>query len=116
MRAGKRLFQVFVGYGREDVGPVSEFYHALCASGTEAWMDIYALRAGEEWQLAIREALRASQLALLFLSRRTYMRSGYLHTEIHEGVELARTRPPGQIFLLPVLLDRCPIHPRLQPF
>src|SRR5262249_52335523 len=84
MGGNKRSFRVFIGYGREDIGPVSEFYHALCASGTEGWMDIYALRAGEEWQLAIREALRASQLALLFLSRRTYMRSGYLQTEIHE--------------------------------
>jgi hypothetical protein len=88
----------------------------LRASGVTVWMDVENIRGGEEWRSAIKKALRSSQLVLVFLSRRIVTREGYLHEEILEALEVSRQKPPGRIFLIPVRIDNCPIHERLEQF
>jgi hypothetical protein len=109
-------FQVFLSYGRSDVRVVRDFYRKLRAVGIGAWMDVESIRAGEEWDLAIRRALRESQLVLIFLSKTAVSREGYLQKEILEAIEVAKRKPPGVIFLIPLRLDDCPLHPRLEQF
>jgi TIR domain len=109
-------FQVFLSYGRPDIRAVQRFYRMLVGAGIAAWMDVENIRCGEEWELAIKRALRDSQLVLVFLSRNSVTRAGYLQNEILEAVEVSKRKPPGGIFLIPLLLDDCPIHPHLERF
>lgn len=109
-------FQVFLSYARPDVATVQAFYRRLQSAGIAVWMDVESIRAGEEWDLAIKRALRTSQLVIVFLSNSAVSREGYLQTEILEVLELSKRKPPGEVFLIPVRLDDCPIHPRLEHF
>jgi hypothetical protein len=88
----------------------------LRASGITVWMDVENIRGGEEWRCTIKKALRSSQLVLVFLSKRIVSREGYLHEEILEALEVSRQKPPGRIFLIPVRIDNCLIHERLEQF
>jgi hypothetical protein len=109
-------FQVFLSYGRADASIVRAFYRTLQASGICVWMDVENIQGGEEWQMAIKKALSRSQLVLIFLSNQVIEREGYLQDEILEALEIQRKKPPGQIYLVPVRLDDCVIHPRLEQF
>jgi TIR domain len=109
-------FQVFLSYGRSDVRIVRDFHRKLRAAGIDAWMDVESIRAGEEWELAVKRALRESQLVLIFFSKNSMSREGYLQKEILEAIEVSKRKPPGGIFLIPLRLDDCPLHPRLEQF
>jgi hypothetical protein len=109
-------FQVFLSYGRPDAETVQTVHQMLRASGVTVWMDVENLRGGEEWRSAIKKALRSSQLVVIFLSRQIVAREGYLHEEILEALEVSRQKPLGRIFLIPVRIDNCPIHERLEQF
>lgn len=109
-------FQVFLSYGRPDAQIVHSFYRTLLSSGVTPWMDVESIAGGEDWQTAIKNAIKRSQLVLIFLSKSVISREGYLQDEILEALEVSRKKPPGQVFLIPVRLDDCPIHPRLAPF
>jgi hypothetical protein len=109
-------FQVFLSYSRLDSRIVRGFHRRLLARGITVWMDVENILGGEDWRTAIRNAIRGSQLMLIFLSRKVVAREGYLQYEILEALDESRRKPPGQIFLIPVRLDDCAIHPRLEPF
>lgn len=109
-------FQVFLSYARPDAETVQTVHQMLRASGVTVWMDVENLRGGAEWRCAIKKALRSSQLVLVFLSKQIVAREGYLHEEILEALEVSRQKPPGKIFLIPVRIDNCPIHERLEQF
>ena len=107
-------FQVFLSYGRPDMRAVHTVFEKLQSAGIPAWMDIENIRAGDDWRTAIRAAIRGSQLVLVFLSRRVIAREGHLQDEILYALEIQRRKPPGMNFIVPVGLDDCPPHPRLE--
>jgi hypothetical protein len=108
-----RPFQVFLSYCRRDTRIVRGFYRKLTSAGLTAWMDVENIRAGEEWERAIMTALSASHQVLIFLSTHAVNHDGYFQREILEAIEVAKRKSPGGIFLIPVKLDACPLHPRL---
>jgi hypothetical protein len=108
-----RPFQVFLSYCRRDSRIVRAFYGRLTSAGLTAWMDVEDIRAGEEWERAIMSALGASHLVLIFLSTHAVDHDGYFQREVLEAIEVARRKAPGGIFLVPVKLDACALHPRL---
>jgi hypothetical protein len=109
-------FQVLLSYGRPDALIVKSFYRTLLASGVTVWIDVENIRGGEDWQAATKKAIRRSQLVLIFLSKNVVSREGYLQAEILDALEIARRKPPEEVFLIPVRLDDGPIHPRLEQF
>jgi hypothetical protein len=109
-------FQLFLSYGRADARAAQVYYRKLSAAGFTVWMDVESIRAGEDWELAIKRALRQSQLVLIFLSKTVVSQEGYLHKEILEATDIAKRKPPGSVFLIPVMLDDCSIHEHLEPF
>jgi hypothetical protein len=109
-------FQLFLSYGRADARTAQIYYRRLSAAGFTVWMDVESIRAGEDWELAIKRALRQSQLVLIFLSKTVVSQEGYLHKEILEAIDIAKRKPPGSVFLIPVMLDDCSVHEHLEPF
>lgn len=72
------------------------------------------LLPGQEWELAIRDAVRASDYVLVCLSATATTRAGYLHRELKHALDIADEQPPGSIFIIPVRLAKCEIPERLR--
>jgi predicted nucleotide-binding protein len=95
---------LFVSYAREDVQRVKPLVDAvreelaLRALPVDIWMDISELSPGQQWAIAISEALNASVGFLFFLSPLS-LRSDWVRRE----VEVA-ARASGRL-IIPVILD-----------
>jgi hypothetical protein len=74
---------LFVSYAREDLEHVRPLVDAVKEElafrvlPVDVWMDVSALRPGEQWDVAISEALKASVGFLFFLSPRS-LRSNWV--------------------------------------
>lgn len=109
-------FRVFLSHSKPNARAVAAIYRKLASEGIAAWMDEEDIQLGEQWEYAIDRALRQAQLVLVFLSKNALTRDGYLQKEIKHVVELAGKKAPGEVLVIPVMLDDCPPHELLQPY
>jgi hypothetical protein len=86
-----------------------ELYQKLQMSGFLPWMDKMDLEAGEDWEMAVRVAIRKTDFAIICLSNGSIDRSGFYQKEILLILEILREQPPGKIFVIPVRLENCEI-------
>jgi TIR domain len=107
---------IFLCYAREDKPKVDEIYRRLRAVGLDPWMDIppqgYELSGvlpGEDWEAIIRRRLRSAPVVLAFLSPVSVSKKGYVQREVKLALDLMAERPANEIWLVPVLLERCDI-------
>ncbi|HME26900.1 MAG TPA: toll/interleukin-1 receptor domain-containing protein, partial [Acetobacteraceae bacterium] len=64
--------KVFLSYGYEppeNAALVDRIRAALDAAGFTTWIDVAAIKAGDDWRRTIMEGLRTSDWTLAFLSR-----------------------------------------------
>jgi TIR domain len=99
--------RVFMSYSWEDKDRVMEIHDLLEASGAQPWIDREEIRGGAEWELSIKEQMRASERLLIFLSSTSVQKAGYAWAEIRMAVHLADQQPEGKEFIFPVKLDNC---------
>ena len=108
--------QVFLSYAREDEEHVLRIYSQLEIYGFRPWMDQRNITPGERWELAIDTALRRADFILVFLSKLSIQKRGYLRREIRDAVDRAREMLDTDIFIVPVRLDDCTIPQELADF
>ena len=72
-------------------------------------MDKEDLMAGEEWDPAIRKAIRQADFIVVCVSSRTGVKRGYIQRELRLALECYEELPPGEAFLMPVRLERCDV-------
>jgi hypothetical protein len=105
----------FISYAREDQKVAIELFNDLTAAGAQPWLDIRCLRGGDDWELAVRNAIRASSHCLVLLSSNALAKRGFIQKEIRLALEVLEELPPGHLFLIPTRLDACePKHLQLQ--
>jgi len=112
--ANKR--KIFITYAREDREKVEVLYEQLQGAGFEPWMDIRSIRGGEEWKPVIQQAIEEADFILVCLSSNSINKAGFTQKEIRIALDYAERRVEGQIFLIPVRLDDCPIPRSLSNF
>jgi hypothetical protein len=108
-----RRLRVFLSYGSEDRDSVRTIHSKLREDGVEAWFDECELLPGQDWNLAIRQAVRKSDAILVCLSSRSVRKEGYIQKEIKLALDIAEEKPEGTIFIIPVKLDSCELPSRL---
>ena len=89
-------------------------YQKLSASGLQPWMDTYNLLPGEQWELAIRNALRQAEFVVVCLSRHAAYKRGFLQKEIKTALDLLREKLDSDIYVIPVRLEKCQVPDSLQ--
>src|SRR5215207_1846177 len=97
--------QVFLSYAHEDRETVVSLYEELLNAGLQPWMDIMNLVPGQIWTDEIRKALSKSDFVLIFLSRNSISKEGYINKEIKSALEIAKDKTGGSIVLIPVKVD-----------
>jgi hypothetical protein len=108
------LPQVFVAYAKEDRVVAEQLYDALEAAGFSPWMDVRKLLPGQNWQLAIENAVEDSDFFLACFSTTSARKKGGFQAEIRLALDYARHIPLEEIFVVPVRLDECPVPRSIQ--
>jgi hypothetical protein len=99
--------QVFVAYAFEDEAPAKLLHAALKEQGFNPWLDKENLMPGQNWPRAIERAIDTSDFFVACLSRRSLFKRGHFQCELRYALELARSLPLDDIFVLPARLDDC---------
>jgi len=107
-----RPVSVFLCHSHVDKPTVRELYYRLKRDLVEPWLDEEKLLPGQDWELEIRKAVKASDIVAVCLSHQA-SRPGYLHKEISYALDAAYEQPEGAIYLIPLLLEPCEVPLRL---
>jgi len=102
---------VFVSYCRENKNEVAQLRDELMAGGEAVWWD-QDIKAGQDWKLEIRKAMKGAYAVVLCLSQESEARTtSGIYPEALDAIAAYREYAPGSIFLIPVRLSKCEIPP-----
>jgi TIR domain len=105
----------FISYAREDLTVASKLYEDLRALGAEPWLDKKNLLGGQNWQAAIRRAVRESTHFIALLSSNSVTKRGFVQKELREAISVLEEFPPDEIFVIPLRLENVePTHEALK--
>jgi hypothetical protein len=96
---------IFFSYASPDRARVMPFYEGLEKQGLTLWMDVKNLLPGQDWDFEIKRALNKSSFVLVFVSRNSFDRRGYLQRELKIAVDKLDEHLIDDIYLIPILLD-----------
>lgn len=114
MPVSKRASRVFLCYAHQDRETVHKLYERLVRDGIQVWLDVERLRPGQDWEREIRKAILKSKVIIVCLSREFNKRRGYRHEELKIASEKAKFLSSGEIFIIPVRLEKCDMPESLQ--
>jgi hypothetical protein len=106
--------KTFLCHSSSDKPSVRALRRRLLDDKIQPWFDEEDILPGQDWDLAIRKAIRASDVVLVCLSRASVSKIGYLQKEIKHVLDVADEQPEGAIFLIPVRLEPCEVPERLR--
>lgn len=109
-----RPLRLFLCHSSVDKPVVRDFYRKLRSDGFDPWLDEESLLPGQDWEQEIKDAVRAADIVLACLSRRSITKDGYVHKEIKIALDVADEKAPKTIFLVPVKLEECDLPERLR--
>ena len=95
----------FISYASEDRDVAVLLHAELTAVGAAPWLDIVNLLGGEDWELAIEQALADATHVIVLISQQSVNKRGYVQKEIRRALSLLEEWPPGTTFIIPVRLD-----------
>lgn len=110
---GAKPLKVFLCHSTEDKDKVRKLYWQLIKDSYAVWFDEEKLLPGQDRDLEIRKAVRASDIILICLSKKSVEKAGYIHKEIKFALDVADEQPDGSIFLIPARLEECNVPSRL---
>jgi hypothetical protein len=103
----KRSLNVFLCYAHHDRETVRNLYRRLVENNVQTWLDSESLQPGQNWQREIRKAILNSDVVLVCLSQKFNEQHGYRHEELKLALEKANLLEAGEIFIIPVRLEKC---------
>jgi hypothetical protein len=107
--------KVFICYAREDREIAQHLYADLQQAGIAPWMACEDILPGQDWELGIDQAIRASSYFVALLSSHSVSRKGFVQKELKKALEVLDELPPSQIFIIPARLEECqPVDERLR--
>lgn len=104
---------IFLAHASEDKPQVRDIYAQLRGRGLRPWLDEEDLVPGQNWQVEIQKAIRASDVFVACLSERSVNKSGYVQKEFRAALSRYAEMPPNAVYLIPLRLTDCAI-PDLQ--
>jgi uncharacterized protein YjbI with pentapeptide repeats len=105
-----RKLHVFLCHASQDKTVVRELYQRLLVEGwIDPWLDDQKLLPGQDWDFEIRQAVREADVVILFLSKNSVTKEGYVQREVKLALNIAEEKPENTIFLIPARLDECTV-------
>ncbi|SRR5579871_344821 len=107
--------RVFVCFSFTNKDRVEYYCKRLERDGLWVWRSYKYLLPGENWKDQIEEALRASDIVLVFVSE-DFQNTGYKHAELELALEIAKEKPRGTVFIVPIRIEMCRVPECLMRF
>lgn len=105
-----RPLNVFLCHSSQDKPAVQRLYQRLSIEGwISPWLDVEKLIPGQDWNYEITRAVRSADVILVCLSRSSITKEGYIQREINMALDIAKEKPKGTIFVIPLKLEDCDI-------
>jgi len=108
--------RIFLCHASEDKDAVRRFYAKLEDSGFEPWLDEKDLLPGQLWEDEIPRAIRESGVVLVFLSKVSVSKRGYVQKEFRLALRELEEIPEGEIFIIPIKVGECEVPTRFRRF
>lgn len=106
----QRPLRVFLSYASQDRPAVRELYQHLNSEGwIDPWLDEEKLTFGQHWTSVIEDALDAADVVIIFLSKNSVQKEGFIQRELNYAWEISLEKPRNDIFLIPFRLDDCEV-------
>jgi len=99
--------KIFLCHTTKDKPQVLDYYYHLTDDGySSVWIDEEKLIPGHDWKLEIEKALQSSNVVIIFISKKSVNKEGYVQHEIKDAVKLAKknTKPT---LIIPAKLEEC---------
>jgi hypothetical protein len=109
----KTSLSVFLCHASGDKPAVRKLYRRLKTDGYKPWLDEEDLLPGQDWRYEIPKAVRAANVVIACLSRKSITKEGYVQKEIKIALDVADEKPGGTIFIIPLKLEECIVPERL---
>lgn len=109
----KQTLQVFLCHASGDKDRVRGLYDRLCLDEVNPWFDEEKLLPGQEWEIEIPKAVRASNVFIVCLSKKSISKEGYVQKEIKIALDEADKKPEGTIYIIPLRFEKCEVPDRL---
>lgn len=111
----ERKLRVFLCHASQDKSVVRELYQQLLAEGwIDPWLDEEKLLPGQDWDLEIEKAVEIADVVIVFISKNSVTKEGYIQRELRLTLNMAEQKPEGTIFVVPLRLDNCEPPRRLR--
>jgi hypothetical protein len=104
-----KSLKVFLSHAREDKPAVRQLSRRLKDAGFDPWLAEERLLPGQNWELEIEKALRASDVILLCFSEKSVNKEGFVQREFKRAMKYQEEKPEGVIFTIPVRFDQSEI-------
>jgi hypothetical protein len=104
---------IFISYAREDRDDALGIYDFLTTNGFSPWIDERDLLGGQEWELEIDKVIHEAEIFIACVSSRSTLKRGFVQAELAKALEVRKTIPEGQIFVIPIRLDPCAVPRQL---
>lgn len=105
--ATTKKLRVFLSHAKEDKPTVRKLAKWLRKDGFDPWFDEERLIPGQNWEVEIEKAIKASDAILLCCSAQSMAKEGFIQKEYKRAMYYQETKPEGVIFVIPVRLDEC---------
>ncbi|WP_249472627.1 TIR domain-containing protein [Luteimonas galliterrae] len=103
------MLKVFISYASEDEEVVLTYWQRLRDAGFEPWISCRAVSPGAVWPRVIPDALKMSDVVLLFMSPRSVNKPGMVQLEMRQAMAKQQSAPEGQITVIPLVLEPCTV-------
>ncbi|MCB9113009.1 MAG: toll/interleukin-1 receptor domain-containing protein [Anaerolineales bacterium] len=114
--ASQHPLKIFVSYASGDREQAQKLYAYLASQGAAPWIDTEDLLPGQDWKVAISQALDETDIVLLCLSKKSVSREGYVQKEMRLALDRALEIPSGEIFLIPCRFEEVDLPYSLREF
>ena len=85
----KRPLRVFLSYASQDRPAVRELYeHLKSEDWIDPWLDEEKLTFGQHWTSGMVESLDAADVVLIFLSKNSVQKEGFIQRELNYAWEI----------------------------
>ncbi|MEO1263232.1 MAG: toll/interleukin-1 receptor domain-containing protein [Bacteroidota bacterium] len=82
--------------------------------GLNPWIDKINLLPGQNWEDVIFDVLRNSEFAIVFLSKISTRKRGYIQKEFKLALKTLDEIPSDQIYIIPVRIENCKVPKKFQ--
>jgi hypothetical protein len=103
----QKTLLVFISHASEDNAAAKRLAKRLKDDGFDPWLDLDRLLPGQDWNLEIEKAMRASGAILLCFSEESVAKESYIQKEYKRAMRIQEEKPEGTIFVIPLRLDKC---------